>query len=249
MNSIYIGTSGYNYKHWKERFYPKNIPAKEWMEYYSGHFNTVEINATFYGHFKKNVFENWASRTPDDFVFTLKGPKFITHVKRLVDPKESLNYFIDEAIGLGKKLSLILWQFPPSFKNTSENYERLEGFLSLLPKINQALEFRHKSWFDDKVFNLMNRKWTGFVINGSGRFPAHEITTGNVAYVRFHGPTRLYASEYNMEQLKAWAKKIREFARSRDVYCYFNNDNNAYAIKNAKELLELLTNKATSLEI
>jgi uncharacterized protein YecE (DUF72 family) len=240
MKSIYIGTSGYNYKHWKERFYPKEIPVKQWMEYYSKHFKTVEINATFYGHFKKTVFENWANRTPKDFVFTLKGPRYITHVKRLVDPKESIDYFLNEAVGLEEKLSLILWQFPPSFKLIDENYERLENFLSMLPKINQALEFRHKTWFDDKVFRLMDQKGVGFVINDSSRFPAQEIVTGNIAYVRFHGPTSLYSSEYSKEQLKEWSKKIKKYAKDREVYCYFNNDNNAYAIKNAKELRTML---------
>src|SRR5689334_13135876 len=141
MKAIYVGTSGFNYKHWKGKFYPEDLPQKEWLEYYVQFFDSVEINASFYGHFKKKTYENWAKRTPPKFAFTLKGPRFITHVKRLKEPKESLDYFFDSAIGLEEKLSLVLWQFSPGFKLTEENFERFGDFLKLLPKnINQTVE-------------------------------------------------------------------------------------------------------------
>jgi uncharacterized protein YecE (DUF72 family) len=241
VKAIYVGTSGFNYKHWKGRFYPEELPQKVWLEYYVKSFNSVEINASFYGHFQKKTYENWSKRTPENFAFTLKGPRFITHVKRLKEPKESIDYFFDSAIGLGNKLSLVLWQFPPGFHNKPENYEKLETFLSMLQKsINQTVEFRHESWFEDSVFKLLNKYGTGFVMNDSSRWAQAENVTGKVAYVRFHGPEALYGSEYSDEQLSAWVEKIKIFAKDREVYCYFNNDGNAYAIKNAKTLKEML---------
>jgi uncharacterized protein YecE (DUF72 family) len=241
VKAIYIGTSGFNYKHWKKRFYPEEIKEKEWLEYYVRYFNSVEINATFYGHFQKKVFENWNSRTPSGFAFTLKGPRFITHIKRLKDPKESLDYFFDAAVGLGDKLSLVLWQFSPGFKLTDETYQRFKDFLGILPKdINQTVEFRNRTWFEEKVYKLLNKHGVGFVINDSSRWPDAEQVTGKLAYVRFHGPRQLYGSEYTDEELSDWSKKIKVFAKDREVYCYFNNDGNAYAVKNARELMQKL---------
>src|SRR5215217_8592044 len=117
MGKLYIGTSGYSYKDWREIFYPKGLAQREWLAFYAQHYNTVEINATFYGHFSRTVIERWHDITPDDFCFTLKGPKLITHQKRLVDAKPELDHFMESARALKGKLSVILWQMPPSFKH------------------------------------------------------------------------------------------------------------------------------------
>lgn len=238
--SVYIGTSGYNYKHWRGRFYPEDLSAKDWLPYYSKYFNSVEINATFYGHFKRNVFENWSKITPRNFSFVLKGPRFITHVKRLKDAKESLNYFLDETVGLENKLSCVLWQFPPSFHKNEETLERIANFFSILPKLEYAVEVRNKSWFEDDFFTLLDKNKIGFVINDSARFPWIDKITGRLVYIRFHGPGRLYASDYSQKQLSSWATKIRDYQKNRNVFCFFNNDGFAYAIKNAKELKKLV---------
>jgi uncharacterized protein YecE (DUF72 family) len=244
MKKVWIGTSGFNYKHWKGIFYPEDLSEKNWLPFYSEQFKTVEINATFYGHFRKPVFEKWADETPEDFVFTLKGPRYITHVMRLLEPKGNLEYFFKETVGLGDKFRLTLWQFASRFKLNEENFERFEKFLDLLPKnVDHAFEFRDKSWFEEKVFDLMNSKGAGFVVNDSGRFPSHEVITGKVAYIRFHGPTKLYASNYSDEQLSEWAKAIKEYKKNHEVYCYFNNDVGGFAIENARQLESLVSSR------
>jgi uncharacterized protein YecE (DUF72 family) len=240
MSKLFIGTSGFNYKDWRTIFYPKGLPENRWLAFYAQRFNTVEVNATFYRHFARDVLVKWRDSTHDDFCFTLKGPRTITHVKRLQDINAELGRFLDSAQGLQQKLSVILWQFPPSFKYETM-HERLAEFLALLPiGIRQAFEFRDKSWFKDELYALLNRHNAGFVINDSSRFPATEAVTGDFMYVRFHGPGRLYASSYSTEQLSTWADKIRSRLDSHDVYCYFNNDFGGRALRNAVELRDLI---------
>lgn len=236
MKDLYIGTSGYNYKGWKDLFY-KGIPQKRWLEFYSSNFNTVEINSTFYGSIKRKTFENWKNITPADFIFTLKGSRFITHVKRLNNVKDSIGRFFNEAQGLGEKFKVTLWQFPGNFVNKEENFLKLQKFISFLPKNKkQTFEFRHNSWFKQEIFDLLNKEKMGFVINDSPNFPSTEKITGSFAYIRFHGPSSLYSSKYSDSQLNEWSKKIREYLEKYEVYCYFNNDINAYAVQNASKL-------------
>ncbi|KKQ96609.1 MAG: hypothetical protein UT20_C0006G0033 [Candidatus Levybacteria bacterium GW2011_GWA1_39_11] len=248
MGKIYIGTSGYNYKHWKEVFYPKNIPPKNWLSYYSKHFDTVEINATFYGNFKKETFEKWKNSTPKDFCFAIKGPRFITHIKRLKTEDLSLKRFFDSALGLGKKLGVILWQFAPNFHNNQENKARLVNFLKLLktsaglPAGRQVFEFRHKSWFAKEVYDLLDKSKTGIVISESGRFPSEDKIISDICYIRFHGPSSLYSSSYSTKQLENWAQKIKNWKVAR-IYCFFNNDAQAFAVKNALKLRRILNEK------
>lgn len=242
MSRLYVGTSGYVYKDWRGLFYPKGVAQKNWLAFYAEHFNTVEINATFYGHFQRHVYERWRDSTPDDFVFTIKGPRPITHLKRLVDTGAELALFMESAAGLGAKLSAILWQFPPSFKRISEDDEALlTGFLAQLPSsARQVVEFRHASWFVDSVYALLDRYGVGFCINDSNRWPAREVDTGGFSYIRFHGPQKLYASLYTPEQMQVWADKLRPRLAAGDVYVYFNNDYGGRALQNARELRELL---------
>ena len=238
---IYIGTSGYNYWQWQGDFYPKDLPKTRWLEYYSTQFKTVEINATFYGSFKPQTFKKWGDSTPRDFVFAIKGTRFLTHIARLNNPEESVNRFFDSATGLDGKLGVVLWQFPPSFGNTSENNERLTRFIDLLPaEIPQVFEFRHPTWFDNEVYKMLNNKRVGIVISESSRFPEREVVTGGICYIRFHGPTSLYSSSYSTSELKVWAKKIQKWSRNSQVYCYFNNDNGGHAVRNAAELATIL---------
>jgi uncharacterized protein YecE (DUF72 family) len=149
--------------------------------------------------------------------------------------------FHDSSKALSDKLSAMLWQFPPSFAHTDETRDLLAHFLTLLPRdIRQAIEFRHKTWFQDSVYDLLNAHKAGFVINDSSRWAAREVVTGDFAYIRFHGPGKLYASLYTPEQLQAWATKIRAYLQERDVYVYFNNDYGGRALQNANELREML---------
>ncbi len=265
MHKVYIGTSGYNYKHWKGVFYPQGLSEDKWLEYYSKHFQTIEINATFYGNFKKEVFKKWGSQVPSDFIFCLKGPRFITHVKRLKDVERSVDLFFKNAIGLGSKLKIILWQFPKTFKYNEENFGRLKEMLKPIRraqggqvqafgsetqarrhdkkrKIRSAFEFRDNSWFNNNVIELLNIHNSTFVIADS----PYSYFTGRITelqkffYIRFHGSSMLYSSEYSIGELKKWAGKIKKLQRLGDVYCYFNNDASGFAVKNAKEFVQLL---------
>ena len=245
MGNLYIGTSGYTYKDWRGIFYPKGVAQKNWLSFYAERYNTVEINATFYRPFPKSVYERWRQITPESFRFTLKGPRRITHEKKLVEIDDDLRGFLESASGLQEKLALMLWQFPGS-AHADEMLERLTAFLPLLPTtIGQVFELRHASWFDDEVYALLNRHHASFVINDSSRFPAREVITGDLMYVRYHGPGALYASLYSMEQLAVWAEKIKPRLREYDVYLYFNNDYGGRALQNANELRGLLQGDKT----
>lgn len=236
MKQLFIGTSGYNYKEWRGPFYP-DIPQKGWLQYYSQNFSTVEIDATFYRSFPRHIFTKWAGLTPDNFIFSIKGSRYITHRSRLDIDKQSINYFFDGTAGLGEKFGPALWQFPPLFKNTEENKRRLEHFLHMLPTGSKnAFEFRDESWFADAIYALLNKYNAAFVINDSSKIPSREIITGDFTYIRFHGPGTLYASEYTEDQLEKWAKKIKIYQKKYDVFAYFNNDVKAYAPKNAETL-------------
>ncbi len=241
MKNFYIGTSGYNYKHWKEVFYPRGLSYSKWLNYYSQHFSTVEINATFYGNFRRTVFEKWKEETGDDFIFTLKGPRLITHTKKLNDIDESLGIFLGNTEGLGKKLNMILWQFPPSFKCETETLGRLKEFRNKLPKnIRQAFEFRHKSWYETNMKEELQKNKINIVIAQSKRFPEEKNINGDFYYIRFHGPQRLYSSSYSPKELLEWANFVKNETDNKDVYCYFNNDVRGFAVRNAKELSALV---------
>jgi uncharacterized protein YecE (DUF72 family) len=237
MRTCSIGTSGYVYEDWRGVFYPPAIPKRQWLSYYSERMHSVEINATFYGSFTFATFEKWKNQVGKDFLFTVKGTRCITHVKRLKDPEASLERFFSAASGLGEQLSCVLWQFPKNFMYKEETAERLENFLQLLPQdVRQSIEFRHTSWFTNRIFTLLDRYRVGFVINDSPHFPEYEQITGDFVYIRFHGPSTLYASKYSDEELEQWAKKIKSYLKRYDVYCYFNNDYFGYALENASQL-------------
>ena len=245
MSSIYIGTSGFNYKHWSDGvFYPKDIPQREWLEYYAHNFDTVELNVSFYRLPKESVFEGWYERTPEDFIFAIKGSRFITHVKKLKDCAAPIELFFNNAKGLKEKLGTVLWQLPPNFH---VNAERLEEFCGLLRKnrvaksTRQIFEFRHDSWFCEKICGVLRKHNSSLCIAHSRRWPYEEITTTDYVYIRFHGGEVLYGSNYSNEELKMWAPKIRRWLNEvGDVYAYFNNDACGYAVHNAKKLREFL---------
>lgn len=242
---ILVGTSGYNYRHWGGGlFYPRKIPQREWLEYYARNFRSVELNVTFYRLPHKNIFEGWYNRTDKGFVFAIKGSRYITHIKKLNDCKEPLAVFFQNARGLKEKLSIILWQLPPNYHL---NTERIENFCRLLREVEVAkkcrhtFEFRHESWFCPEVYNVLKEYDISICIAHSSRWPYREIITANYIYLRFHGGETLYGSKYTDEELKQWASKAKQWADdNRDVYAYFNNDAQGYAVFNALKFRELL---------
>jgi uncharacterized protein YecE (DUF72 family) len=249
---LYIGTSGWVYSHWEGVFYPKDLPSKDKLKYFSQHFKTAEINYSFYHLPRKSTYQKWYSETPEDFLFAVKASRFITHTKRLKGAKEAWKQFLDNAITLKEKLGPFLFQFPPSFQATTENIDRLEKFLKILKtqnlkfkvyRLKFAMEFRHKSWCDKKVYNLLKKYKVAWVIADSPRYPRADIITTDFVYVRMHGSRIMFSSNYTKKELSSLAQKIKKLLKQKlDIYVYFNNDAYGYAVENAKELLKLCKN-------
>lgn len=240
MASVFIGTSGFSYSHWQGIFYPQDLKQKDWLRYYAQHFDTVEINATFYHQMRPQTFTKWRKTVGLEFVFSIKGSRFITHIKRLKDCKEPLGKLMVGIRALRTiPYEVVLFQLPPRWP---ANEERLKDFVKILPKdFRFAFEFRDKSWLCKEVYKILKEANCALVIQDSPYWPTEEVITADFTYLRFHGSKRLYSSNYSDEELKNWAKKIKKWLKEGlDVYCYFNNDAMGYAIENAKTLKELV---------
>lgn len=236
--NIFIGTSGWSYGHWQKRFYPVDLPERNWLEFYSRDFQTVEINSSFYHLPKLQTFTNWRSKTSKDFIFAVKASRFITHIKKLKNCHQPWQRFIENAKNLREKLGPILFQLPPSFK---ADPKRLENFLKILSKKYQyVLEPRNESWFNPKIYEILKKYKVSLCFISAPDFPWQEIITSNFIYIRMHGAKSLYNSKYSSRELKKLAQKIKNWqAKKLPVYVYFNNDDRAHAIFNAKELIKL----------
>lgn len=240
---LYIGTSGWLYYNWRGVFYPKDLPSHKWLDFYKNHFNTVEINSTFYRQVRPEIVANWQKIVGKQLAFSIKANRFITHIKRMNDCEDSLNKFLTSIKTLeatkprGKHV--VLLQFPPRWK---VNLLRLEQFVKLLPQTFRfAFEFRDQTWFTPEVYKILKNKNCVLVIADSPSWPCVEEITANFIYLRFHGKEALYSSKYSDNELKNWARKIKIWIKNDlDVYAYFNNDVGGYAVENAKELLVLL---------
>ena len=239
-SEILIGCSGFNYEGWKGNFYPSGLIQKKWLEYYCTVFNTVELNVTFYRLPLPGTFDKWSAETPDDFAFSLKGSRFITHIKRLLEPKEPLELFFERTMRLKEKLKTVLWQFSPGFKI---DLERLERFVMLLGNypVRNTLEFRHKSWLTDDVIKLCKGYKVGLCMADWPEFIDDLPVTSDFVYMRRHGIGGDYASCYSEAELKKDAHRIKGFAKKGyDVFIYFNNDAHGHAPRNARELKGML---------
>ena len=231
----YYGCSGWYYNHWVEKFYPKGLSKSKWLNYYAEHFDTVEVNSTFYRMLQEKTFQGWYDKTPPEFVFTLKGSRYVTHIKKLRDVKEPIERFYELADLLKEKLGCILWQLPPSLHY---NEERLESFCQLLnSSYKNVIEFRHDSWFTDAAYEILETNKVGYCIISSPTFPEILKTTSDIAYVRFHGK-EWYRYDYSPEELEEWNKKLNRL-KVKELYVYFNNDANAYAVKNCQTIKEM----------
>jgi uncharacterized protein YecE (DUF72 family) len=241
---IRIGTSGFSYEHWEGGvFYPADLARAKQLEYYCGRFGTVELNVTFYRLPAMSTFEGWGRRTPDDFQFAIKGSRFITHVKRLKDPREPLRLLLGHARPLLPKIACILWQLPPGFHL---DLPRLAAFVALLRKVRgprHAFEFRHESWLAPQVFALLRDAGMTVCRADHPRFGVEIPEETPFEYVRRHGPHEgaLYAGCYSEEELRQDAALIRRWREAgKDVFVYFNNDWQGYAVRNAMRLKEIL---------
>ena len=235
----YIGTSGWHYDDWRGRFYPEKLPKPQWLEYYADHFSTVELNNTFYRLPSEKAVVNWNNNVPSDFVFSVKGSRFITHVKKLRDTGEAVGSFMSRMGALQKKLGPLLYQLPPGMHR---NDDILEAFLSILPSgFRHVMEFRHETWLTEKVFDILRKHGTGLCVFDMPRLTCPVMATADFAYIRFHGHDSLYSSCYTNEELDNWAKNIVKLSKElKTVYIYFNNDVAGYALKNAASLGDCL---------
>jgi len=235
----YIGCSGWHYAHWRGLYYPKGLPASKWLQFYAQQFNTVELNNSFYRLPTEKAFVSWRESSPDNFAFAVKVSRFITHVKRLRNVESAPETFLSRARLLQNKLGPLLYQLPPNMKR---NKEVLENFLSLLPREYQhVFEFRHDSWIDNAVFDILRQYNAGLCIFDMPGFTCPLVATSDFAYIRFHGSANLYASCYSDEELAGWAEKIADLGKNlKAIYVYFNNDAEAFAVKNAMTLMNYL---------
>lgn len=232
---ILVGTSGFSYDHWRGLFYPEKMAKAKWLEFYATQFSTVELNNPFYRLPSEEAFARWRDCAPDDFVFALKVSRFITHIKRLKNTGEASVTFITRAKILGGKLGPLLYQLPPSMHRDDEV---LDSFLSTLPGgLRHVVEFRHPSWLEDEVFQILRRYNIGFCIFDMPHFAGPVAATADFAYVRFHGSTALYSSRYTDEELADWANKLAHLSAGlKEIYIYFNNDIGGFAVANARTI-------------
>jgi uncharacterized protein YecE (DUF72 family) len=264
----YIGISGYDYKPWRGRFYPDDLPGRRWLEYASGKFNSIELNGTFYSLKSPAVFERWVSETPvSNFIFAVKGGRFLTHNLKLRNAEASLgNFFASGVLALGRKTGPFLWQLPATYRFDAE---RMDSFMRLLPRTarqgedvarahdhrlrrgalvdaaapvtyRHAFEVRHPSYFHEEFYAILREHRMAFVVaDTAGRFPYAEEVTTDFVYVRLHGSQQLYVSGYTDEELDEWARRITRWrAEARDVYVYFDNDAKVHAPFDAMRLAE-----------
>ena len=236
---ITIGTSGWVYPHWKGLFYPRDLRSKEWFTYYAARFPTVEINNSFYRLPTEQTFRSWRAQAPPGFCYAVKASRYITHLKRLKDPKEPVALFWSRARRLGPTLGPVLFQLPPRFPADAP---RLEAFLRTLPKtIRPAVEFRDVSWENDEVFNLLDEAKAAFVYADRPRARIPNVLTGGWTYIRFHQGAQAQPG-YPKRKLEGWADRIARLD-AKDVFVYFNNDTLGAAIKDAYTLTEMLEDR------
>ena len=230
-----IGTSGWHYDHWRGRLYPQKLPKSRWFEHYAEHFDTVEVNNTFYRLPRESTVEKWRQQAPEGFVYVVKANRYITHVKKLRNAAEEVQRFFDVIDLFQDTLGPVLYQLPPSLR---KDLDLLAEFIRLLPKDKSAVfEFRHNSWYDRETFDLLEKNRVAFCVHDMAGQESPRVVTGDIAYVRFHGTTGRYAGNYTDAMLAEWAAWLKDQAgKVRAVYAYFNNDIEGHAVNNAKTL-------------
>lgn len=240
MKPAHIGCSGWNYPHWREVVYPKGLPARRWLSHYATLFDTVEINTTFYRLAKPAAVARWVEETPPDFVFAAKASRYMTHMKRLTDLGSGLARYYDaiEPLAASPKLGPVLWQFPANFHRDED---RLADALAILPPGRHTFEFRHRSWFTADVFELLRAYGAALAYGDHPERPWQplELTT-DWTFIRFHYGHRGRRGNYSETELREWADCLSGVRRKAEIYAYFNNDWEGFAVANATRLKALM---------
>jgi uncharacterized protein YecE (DUF72 family) len=251
-NLVHVGCSGWQYQSWRGRFYPAQLPASQWLRYYTETFDTVEVNNTFYRLPPADVFADWRERTPVGFVVTVKASRYLTHMKKLLQPARPLRRLFTRAARLQSRLGPMLYQLPADLR---QDVPRLVAFLEAVKRVSAAVrqrypsagtfrhvvEFRHPSWYTDEVFTALADRRVSLCLHDKAGSKSPRVAVGPFVYVRFHGPLGTYQGAYSGSALRDWATWL---ARRRDggsrVFAYFNNDPEAAAPRNALQLRALL---------
>jgi uncharacterized protein YecE (DUF72 family) len=231
MKQVWVGCSGWNYPHWRETVYPKGLPARRWLEHYATLFDTVEVNYTFYRLPPRSAVANWVEQTPKGFLFSVKASRFLTHMKRLTDMGAGLDRFYEriEPLIESSRLGPVLWQLPERFHRDEE---RLAAALERLPPGRHCFEFRHQSWFAAEVYALLRERGVALVIGDHPErpFQPRELTA-DWTFVRFHYGGR--NGNYSESELEEWRRRISAWRAHAEVFAYFNNDWEGFAVRNA----------------
>jgi len=230
---IHVGTSGWQYRSWRDRFYPRTVPVRGWLEFFADRFATVEVNNAFYRLPERKTFADWRSRTPDDFVIAVKMSRYLTHIKRLRDPAEPVARFMDRADALGDKLGPVLLQLPPTLRADAD---ALDAVLALLPsRVRVTVEPRHASWFDKSIQDILVRRGAALCwADRLGRPLTPLWRTADWGYLRLHEGRATPRPRYGRRALASWVDRISDaFPDGEDVYVYFNNDPDGAALADA----------------
>lgn len=234
---VHIGTSGWVYPHWRGRFYPSGLPEPRWLDYYASHFASVEVNNSFYRLPTREMFAAWRAQTPAGFVFAVKANRYITHMKKLKEPAQTLPPLWEAVAGLGEKQGPLLFQLPPNWRL---DLGRLKAFLEVLPRdIRSAFELRDARWHTAAVLDLLSDYNAAFCVFDLGGWHSPRAVTADFAYVRLHGPEDVYRGRYGRVALLDWADWLNR-QQVNAVYVYFDNDQAAFAVQDAMELKALL---------
>jgi uncharacterized protein YecE (DUF72 family) len=245
MRRVRVGCSGWQYKHWRGDFYPRDLPLSRWFGHYALTFDTVEINNSFYRLPEAQTFERWRDQAPAHFLYAVKASRFLTHMKKLKDPEEPLARFFDNARQLGRHLGPILYQLPTGWPI---NLERFAHFLAALPRrYRHVVEFREPTWYDERVYALMRKHKVALCLHDMAGSASGRIVVGPFIYVRFHFGTRRYGGGYDDRRLDEWGRWLGERAAEElDVFAYFNNDMGGHAPRDAVRLRRRIEERLAS---
>ncbi len=236
MKEVRIGCSGWNYSEWRDDFYPPRTPASRWLSHYASVFDTVEVNATFYRLPETKTTRTWAEQVPDDFVFAIKGSRYLTHMRRLRDMETGLERFWErlEPLREAGKLGPVLWQLPGNFHRDDET---LAAALAALPAAKHCFEFRHPSWFAPDVYELLEEHGASLALGDDARRPLPDASpVGPFAFLRLHYGRRGRNGNYSDRELEGWRRRIAAWRSRGPVFVYLNNDWQGFAPRNARKL-------------
>ncbi len=242
--AINIGTSGWHYPHWKDRYYPRGLSTDQWLSYYAKEFPCVEVNTSFYRLLREETVRSWVEQTPENFRFAVKASRLITHMKKLRNCAQALENFLQVVANFGHKLGPILFQLPPHWH---VNARRLQQFLTLLPRHHRyGFEFRDPSWHTEEIYSLLKEHNAAFCQFDLAGFQSPDPLTADFVYIRLHGPEAAYGGSYTVRALSNWARRLNSCrSRVQAIYLFFDNDDLGYAIHNARLITDLCNEQLT----